>query len=55
MKNRSLGIIMDALWMKDKRIRTKVGYPLDIKIGLMNYSLMDIQERYNTLLFITSH
>ena len=55
MKNRRLGIRMDALWMKDKRIRTKVGYPLDIKIGLMDYGLMDIQERYNTLLFITSH
>ena len=55
MKNRRLGIRMDALWMKYERIRTKVGYPLDIKIGLMNYSLMDIQEQYNTLLFITSH
>jgi hypothetical protein len=46
---------MDALWMKDKRIRTKVGYPLDIKIGFMDYGLMDIQELYKTLLFITSH
>ena len=55
MKNRRLGIRMDALWMKYERRRTKVGYPLDIKIGLINYGLMDIQERYNTLLFITSH
>lgn len=55
MKNRRLGIRMDALWMKYERIKTKVGYPLDIKIGLMDYGLMDIQERYNTLLFITSH